>query len=288
MGEGRSRIRSKSEYLSDRIWLQLLRRQPRLTATTSILLPVVASCYIVGSRGRWTTSRQVIARKPVEQRAAGEREEEEKRVEWKSVLSERRPGSSWAGLALEILHGDPSSIKGHVVLRGRDGESPKRNFARRAAQKLNLSSSPHRRRRSGDENINSDEQPIFPNGYAALLLKSPPPAPPALLRRIGVKELTGVGKVYLGLLLEQQKVKECFTITLVEQELAFPTVERQTAIFQRNERFERLFTVKVELLDFMENDRVNLSLGHWEYASERRQVQQQLTFRGNVSTTLLI
>ncbi|KYQ46802.1 hypothetical protein ALC60_14186, partial [Trachymyrmex zeteki] len=63
-----------------------------------------------------------------------------------------------------------------------------------AAQKLNLSSSPHRRRRSGDENIGSDELPIFPNGYAALLLKSPPPAPPALLRRIGVKELTGVGK----------------------------------------------------------------------------------------------
>ncbi|XP_026668699.1 kinesin-like protein CG14535 isoform X2 [Ceratina calcarata] len=68
-------------------------------------------------------------------------------------------------------------------------------FFARAAQKLNLSSSPHRRRRSGDENIGSDEQPIFPNGYAALLLKSPPPAPPALLRRIGVKELTGVGKV---------------------------------------------------------------------------------------------
>ncbi|KAF7402348.1 hypothetical protein HZH66_004615 [Vespula vulgaris] len=65
----------------------------------------------------------------------------------------------------------------------------------RAAQKLNLSSSPHRRRRSGDENIGPEEQPIFPNGYAALLLKSPPPAPPALLRRIGVKELTGVGKV---------------------------------------------------------------------------------------------
>ncbi|KAK2575189.1 hypothetical protein KPH14_003224 [Odynerus spinipes] len=73
---------------------------------------------------------------------------------------------------------------------GQDGkESP------RAAQKLNLSSSPHRRRRSGDENIGPEEQPIFPNGYAALLLKSPPPAPPALLRRIGVKELTGVGKV---------------------------------------------------------------------------------------------
>ncbi|XP_046591946.1 uncharacterized protein LOC107217886 [Neodiprion lecontei] len=68
-------------------------------------------------------------------------------------------------------------------------------FFARAAQKLNLSSSPHRRRRSGDEGIASDEQPISPNGYAALLLKSPPPAPPALLRRIGVKELTGVGKV---------------------------------------------------------------------------------------------
>ncbi|XP_023287540.1 uncharacterized protein LOC105694763 [Orussus abietinus] len=68
-------------------------------------------------------------------------------------------------------------------------------FFARAAQKLNLSSSPHRRRRSGDENIGQDEQPFFPNGYAALLLKSPPPAPPALLRRIGVKELTGVGKV---------------------------------------------------------------------------------------------
>ncbi|OXU30075.1 hypothetical protein TSAR_013513 [Trichomalopsis sarcophagae] len=63
-----------------------------------------------------------------------------------------------------------------------------------ASQKLNLSSSPHRRRRSGDENAALDEQAIYPNGYAAMLLKSPPPAPPALLRRIGVKELSGVGK----------------------------------------------------------------------------------------------
>ncbi|XP_034945741.1 uncharacterized protein [Chelonus insularis] len=68
-------------------------------------------------------------------------------------------------------------------------------FFARAAQKWNLSSSPHRRRRSGDENIGTDEHPIFPNGYAALLNKSPPPAPPAFLRRIGMKELTGVGKV---------------------------------------------------------------------------------------------
>uniref|UniRef100_A0A0C9R8R8 CG14535_0 protein n=1 Tax=Fopius arisanus TaxID=64838 RepID=A0A0C9R8R8_9HYME len=67
-------------------------------------------------------------------------------------------------------------------------------FFARAAQKWNLSSSPHRRRRSGDENVGSEE-PVFPNGYGALLLKSPPPAPPAFLRRIGVKEMTGVGKV---------------------------------------------------------------------------------------------
>lgn len=65
-------------------------------------------------------------------------------------------------------------------------------FLFRAAQKLNLSASPHRRRRSGDD---IDEQPFFPNGYATLIQKSPPPAPPALLRRIGVKELSGVGKV---------------------------------------------------------------------------------------------
>ncbi|KAK0082857.1 hypothetical protein PV325_009733 [Microctonus aethiopoides] len=74
--------------------------------------------------------------------------------------------------------------------------SPQRDESRnRAAQKWNLSSSPHRRRRSGDETISADDQPLFPNGYAALLLKSPPPAPPAFLRRIGVKELTGVGKL---------------------------------------------------------------------------------------------
>ncbi|XP_066602950.1 uncharacterized protein [Prorops nasuta] len=68
-------------------------------------------------------------------------------------------------------------------------------FFARAAQKLNLSSSPHRRRRSGDENISSDEQSIYPNGYAALLLKTSPPTPQALLRKIGLKEFSGVGKV---------------------------------------------------------------------------------------------
>lgn len=58
----------------------------------------------------------------------------------------------------------------------------------RAAQKLNLSSSPHRRKR-----YNSDE--VDATGFCGVLQRSPPPVPPALLRRIGVKEITGVGKV---------------------------------------------------------------------------------------------
>ncbi|KYN20663.1 hypothetical protein ALC57_06980 [Trachymyrmex cornetzi] len=91
-------------------------------------------------------------------------------------------------------------------------------------QKLNLSSSPHRRRRSGDENIGSDELPIFPNGYAALLLKSPPPAPPALLRRIGVKELTGVGKK-----------TSCLQLRVVAySSLSSPTFERVLPECQRD------------------------------------------------------
>ncbi|KAL1509092.1 hypothetical protein ABEB36_003886 [Hypothenemus hampei] len=57
----------------------------------------------------------------------------------------------------------------------------------RAAQKLNLSSSPHRRKR-----YNSDETDS--GGFCGALQKCPPPVPPALLRRIGVKEVTGVGK----------------------------------------------------------------------------------------------
>lgn len=58
----------------------------------------------------------------------------------------------------------------------------------RAAQKLNLSSSPHRRKRHNSEDAE-------PSGFCGVLQRSPPPVPPALLRRIGVKEITGVGKV---------------------------------------------------------------------------------------------
>ncbi|KAK4886872.1 hypothetical protein RN001_003143, partial [Aquatica leii] len=56
-----------------------------------------------------------------------------------------------------------------------------------AAQKLNLSSSPHRRKRHNSDDVES-------SGFCGVLQRSPPPVPPALLRRIGVKEVTGVGK----------------------------------------------------------------------------------------------
>ncbi|KAL3266121.1 hypothetical protein HHI36_010307, partial [Cryptolaemus montrouzieri] len=55
-----------------------------------------------------------------------------------------------------------------------------------AAQKLNLSSSPHRRKR-----YNSEDEAT---GFCGVLQRNPPPVPPALLRRLGVKEVTGVGK----------------------------------------------------------------------------------------------
>lgn len=114
----------------------------------------------------------------------------------------------------------------------------------RAAQKLNLSSSPHRRRRSGDDTNGQEETQLFPNGYAAILQKSPPPAPPALLRRIGVKELTGVGKVkdlfiyiqyYYWCIFCQSKspyfgilwvLTEYDSLTLAQTSLDAPTIER--------------------------------------------------------------
>lgn len=62
----------------------------------------------------------------------------------------------------------------------------------RAAQKLNLSS-PHRRKRhsSGED----EGAPLFRTDFSGALARSPPPVPPALLRRIGVREVSTVGKV---------------------------------------------------------------------------------------------
>ncbi|KAG5884100.1 hypothetical protein JTB14_027593 [Gonioctena quinquepunctata] len=64
-------------------------------------------------------------------------------------------------------------------------ESPGREG--RAAQKLNLSASPHRKKRYSSDEIDS-------TGFCGVIQRTPPPVPPALLRRIGVREVTGVGK----------------------------------------------------------------------------------------------
>ncbi|XP_057672094.1 kinesin-like protein CG14535 [Diorhabda carinulata] len=58
----------------------------------------------------------------------------------------------------------------------------------RMTQKTNVCSSPHRRKRYSSEG--ADE-----SGFAGTIQRTPPPVPPALIRRIGVREVTGLGKV---------------------------------------------------------------------------------------------
>ncbi|XP_065340900.1 kinesin-like protein CG14535 isoform X2 [Cloeon dipterum] len=60
----------------------------------------------------------------------------------------------------------------------------------RAAQKLNLSS-PHRRKRHSS----GEDEAYFRTDFSGALQRSPPSVPPALLRRIGVREVSTVGKV---------------------------------------------------------------------------------------------
>ncbi|XP_059476106.1 kinesin-like protein CG14535 isoform X2 [Neocloeon triangulifer] len=60
----------------------------------------------------------------------------------------------------------------------------------RAAQKLNLSS-PHRRKRHSS----GEDEAHFRSDFSGALARSPPSVPPALLRRIGVREVSTVGKV---------------------------------------------------------------------------------------------
>ncbi|XP_061729993.1 kinesin-like protein CG14535 isoform X3 [Cydia pomonella] len=63
--------------------------------------------------------------------------------------------------------------------------SPAKELPRTSIAKC--SGSPHRQRRREDD--------ASPAGFCAALHKTPPAPPPALLRRLGVKEPTGVGKV---------------------------------------------------------------------------------------------
>ncbi|XP_046389346.1 kinesin-like protein KIF26B [Ischnura elegans] len=76
--------------------------------------------------------------------------------------------------------------------------SPDPGSTERAAQKLNLSSSPHRRKRhSSGEDESTGPAVAFRTDYGGIVHRSPPPVPPALLRRIGVREVSGVGKALL-------------------------------------------------------------------------------------------
>lgn len=73
-------------------------------------------------------------------------------------------------------------------------------FVYRASQKLNLAS-PHRRKRHGSSD--GAESPIpaavhrFGTDFSGLLRRNPPPPPAHLLRRLGLRENPGVGKVRL-------------------------------------------------------------------------------------------
>ncbi|KAK9891605.1 hypothetical protein WA026_015566 [Henosepilachna vigintioctopunctata] len=71
---------------------------------------------------------------------------------------------------------------------GKGGGYDPRALVVTAAQKLNLTSSPHRRKRYNSEDGDA-------TGFCGVLQRNPPPVPPALLRRLGMKEVTGVGKV---------------------------------------------------------------------------------------------
>ena len=71
-------------------------------------------------------------------------------------------------------------------------------FICRASQKLNLAS-PQRRNRHGSSD--GAESPIpaavhrFGTDFSGLLRRNPPPPTPHLLRRLGLRENPGVGKV---------------------------------------------------------------------------------------------
>ncbi|XP_029316539.1 kinesin-like protein KIF26A isoform X2 [Cottoperca gobio] len=67
------------------------------------------------------------------------------------------------------------------------------SFFIRAAQKLNLSS---KRKKHQPSLLHPQEPSIYPTNFSGILLVSPPPAPPCLLRAVSkVKENPGMGKV---------------------------------------------------------------------------------------------
>ncbi|XKL63110.1 hypothetical protein PGB90_005474 [Kerria lacca] len=71
---------------------------------------------------------------------------------------------------------------------------------RMASQKLKLNSSPHRKKRRGsatDDGASATIKGI--GGFSNLLHRNSPAIPSALLRKIGQKEATGIGKSQVSL-----------------------------------------------------------------------------------------
>lgn len=67
----------------------------------------------------------------------------------------------------------------------------------RASPKLKLNSSPHRKKRRGSACEDGASAVVNKSitGFSNLLHRSSPQMPSALLRKIGQKEVTGIGKV---------------------------------------------------------------------------------------------
>ncbi|XP_014259539.1 kinesin-like protein CG14535 isoform X1 [Cimex lectularius] len=93
-------------------------------------------------------------------------------------------------LYMSTMYSVQASLQSSSLVRGRPisreaQASAAAVFFARATAKLSLGSSPHRKKRlTGDG-----------DGFSQALSKYPPPIPPPLLRRLGSKEISGLGKV---------------------------------------------------------------------------------------------
>ncbi|NXP50113.1 KI26B protein, partial [Heliornis fulica] len=91
------------------------------------------------------------------------------------------------------LYSFPASQSTNVASEVSTGTSVAASFFARAAQKLNLSSKKKKHRPSASS---VPESPLFSTSFSTILLTSPPPAPPCLLRAVSkVKDTPGLGKV---------------------------------------------------------------------------------------------
>ncbi|XP_073988987.1 kinesin-like protein CG14535 isoform X2 [Rhodnius prolixus] len=96
-----------------------------------------------------------------------------------------------------------------------DGEETSKTVM--ASPKLSMGSSPHRKKRLTTE---------AEGGFSSALAKHPPPIPPPLLRRLGSKEISGLGKVKVML-----KVSGCSSTSSDTSLLNVDSRKRQVTLF---------------------------------------------------------